>query len=241
MKRPFTKPATTHAEQVALLRQRGMVIDDPAEAECYLRQLNYYRLGAYWLPFEADHAGHRFRPGTRFSEVLNLYVFDRELRLLVLDAHADRDALLQEAPGEVLRRELRALVRVEDLRLSLGERRKPLWVDNPRELHERGYFPAHLLRPEDISGEIIAWCQEALGDNPAAILPLYKRIEDLRGKVKEFNLPFLMLPVSTPQAIALDVFIKMNTSASPLLRKYVWRAFATTRYVTERAPSAAQD
>ncbi len=40
----------------------------------------------YWLPFEADHASHIFQPGTRFSDVLNLYVFDRELRLLVLDA-----------------------------------------------------------------------------------------------------------------------------------------------------------
>ncbi|WP_218831495.1 Abi family protein [Bordetella genomosp. 9] len=63
-----------------------MVIDDPAAAEFYLQHINYYRLGAYWLPFEADHATHIFRPGTRFSQVLNLYVFDRELRLLVLDA-----------------------------------------------------------------------------------------------------------------------------------------------------------
>ena len=56
MKRPFAKPATTHAQQVALLQQRGMVIDDPVAAEFYLQHLNYYRLGAYWLPFEADHA-----------------------------------------------------------------------------------------------------------------------------------------------------------------------------------------
>lgn len=55
LKRPFTKPATTHAEQVVLLQQRGMLIEDAASAEFYLRQLNYYRLGAYWLPFEVDH------------------------------------------------------------------------------------------------------------------------------------------------------------------------------------------
>ncbi len=86
IKRPFGKPATTHDEQVALLQQRGMVVDDPAAAEFYLQHLNYYRLGAYWLAFEADHATHTFRPGTRFADVLDLYVFDRELRLLVLDA-----------------------------------------------------------------------------------------------------------------------------------------------------------
>lgn len=86
MKRVFTKPATTYAEQVDLLRQRGMEIEDEANAVLYLQHINYYRLGAYWLPFEMDHDRHAFRPGTRFSDVLNLYIFDRELRLLILDA-----------------------------------------------------------------------------------------------------------------------------------------------------------
>jgi abortive infection bacteriophage resistance protein len=86
MLRPFPKPATTFVQQVTLLQQRGMLIADTAAAEFYLQHLNYYRLGAYWLPFEADHAAHRFKPGTRFEDVLNLYIFDRELRLLVLDA-----------------------------------------------------------------------------------------------------------------------------------------------------------
>jgi len=86
MQRPFPKPATTFAQQVAILQQRGMAIADPSSAEFYLQHLNYYRLGAYWLPFEADHATHRFKPGVCFEDVLNLYIFDRELRLLVLDA-----------------------------------------------------------------------------------------------------------------------------------------------------------
>jgi len=85
-KRPFAKPATTFTQQVAILKSRGMSIPDPAKAEFYLQHLNYYRLVAYWLPFEADHGSHAFLPGTSFDAVLNLYVFDRELRLLVLDA-----------------------------------------------------------------------------------------------------------------------------------------------------------
>lgn len=63
-----------------------MVIADPARVAFFLQHLNYYRLGAYWLPFEADHATHQLRAGTTFEQVLDLYVFDRELRLLVLDA-----------------------------------------------------------------------------------------------------------------------------------------------------------
>jgi abortive infection bacteriophage resistance protein len=85
-RRPFAKPALSFTEQVTVLQGRGMIVDDPARAEFYLRHLNYYRLGAYWLPFEADHASHTFRAGTRFEDVLNLYVFDRELRLLLMDA-----------------------------------------------------------------------------------------------------------------------------------------------------------
>lgn len=85
-KQPYTKPAFTIAQQIAQLRARGMIISDTPLAEHYLSQISYYRLTAYWLPFEADHATHAFRQGTRFEQVLDLYIFDRELRLLVLDA-----------------------------------------------------------------------------------------------------------------------------------------------------------
>jgi len=63
-----------------------MVIHDLADAEFYLKQLNYYRLSAYWKPFEIGPQNHQFQPGTKFSDVLDRYIFDRELRLLVLDA-----------------------------------------------------------------------------------------------------------------------------------------------------------
>ena len=86
MPRPFDKSPSTYQEQIEILRQRGMQIDDGESAAFYLKHLNYYRLAAYWLPFEADHATHAFKPGTSFEKVLNLYVFDRELRLLMLDA-----------------------------------------------------------------------------------------------------------------------------------------------------------
>lgn len=85
-KQPYTKPAFTIAQQTAQLRARGMVIGDTPLAEHYLSQINYYRLTAYWLPFETDHTTHTFQHGTSFEQVLDLYIFDRELRLLVLDA-----------------------------------------------------------------------------------------------------------------------------------------------------------
>jgi abortive infection bacteriophage resistance protein len=85
----FAKPSTSIPDQIALLRGRGMVVDDEKCARHYLQFISYYRLRAYWLPFEvpaATDGAHAFRPGTRFEDVLTLYIFDRELRLLVLDA-----------------------------------------------------------------------------------------------------------------------------------------------------------
>jgi abortive infection bacteriophage resistance protein len=82
----FAKPPFTHEQQLDQLVQRGLVCTDRAKALHYLGHLNYYRLGAYWLPFEIDHTTHTFQFGTCFDDVLNLYIFDRELRLMVLDA-----------------------------------------------------------------------------------------------------------------------------------------------------------
>ncbi|MEI8641428.1 Abi family protein [Pseudoalteromonas sp. Hal099] len=45
-----------------------------------------HRLGTYWWSFIEDHQNHTFKSGTTFEQVLNLYSFDRELRLLLLDA-----------------------------------------------------------------------------------------------------------------------------------------------------------
>jgi abortive infection bacteriophage resistance protein len=83
---PFVKPPKTFAEQVQKLQSHGLYIPDTAKAEFYLSQLNYYRLAAYCLPFEQNHTTHQFKTEASFDQVINLYIFDRELRLLLLDA-----------------------------------------------------------------------------------------------------------------------------------------------------------
>lgn len=86
MKEPFNKPPLTFEQQLDRIIERGLMCTDRPRALHHLAHINYYRLAAYFLPFEADHPTHAFQPGTSFDDVLNLYVFDRELRLLVLDA-----------------------------------------------------------------------------------------------------------------------------------------------------------
>lgn len=82
----FDKPALTVAEQVELLRARGLDFDNTQASEC-LQQVGYYRLSAYMRPFyQMPLEAHQFRAGATFEQVWRLYAFDRELRLLILDA-----------------------------------------------------------------------------------------------------------------------------------------------------------
>ena len=76
-------------KQIKLLESRGMVIPDHARAIRYFSNINYYRLRAYWVPFEEATpatGNHKFKAGTTFDDVLTLYIFDRKFRLLVWEA-----------------------------------------------------------------------------------------------------------------------------------------------------------
>jgi abortive infection bacteriophage resistance protein len=83
----FTKPAKGLPEQLRCMFDRGLSVPDPAYALHYLAHIGYYRLSAYALPFQdKSQPGKPFKPGIVFQQILDLYRFDRELRLLVIDA-----------------------------------------------------------------------------------------------------------------------------------------------------------
>jgi len=71
---------------MALLQQRGLTINNPAETSYSLQHIGYYRLAGYWQIFQNDRVLHTFVPGTTSEQIIELYNFDRELRLLLLDA-----------------------------------------------------------------------------------------------------------------------------------------------------------
>ncbi|WP_299038939.1 Abi family protein [uncultured Pseudokineococcus sp.] len=73
-------------ELVARLADRGLSIPDPDRARRYLRHIGYYRLSPYAIPFQQGGPDHLFHEGAAFDDVLDLYVFDRALRLVVMDA-----------------------------------------------------------------------------------------------------------------------------------------------------------
>ena len=82
----FNKSHLTLHQQLALLEKRGLIVIDREQAKHYLGHLNYYRLSGYWFPFKQSPTTDQFRPNISFEDILNLYIFDRELRLLVIDA-----------------------------------------------------------------------------------------------------------------------------------------------------------
>jgi len=86
----YTKKPLTIEEQIAKLKQRGLIIIDDNSTANYLANISYYRLRAYTFPFQDnnnetnDH--HFFRNDISFKDILDLYCFDRRLRLLILNA-----------------------------------------------------------------------------------------------------------------------------------------------------------
>jgi len=94
--------------------------------------------------------------------------------------------------------------------------RYPMWVNEAKECWGRGLIPVHLLRPEDISKEKKAWLKAAASDDIEMREFLDDLIDALRERIKHFNLPYLELPSTTKKHVALDVFIKLNTSSVKL-------------------------
>lgn len=84
----FQKPPLTIEAQLKLLSSRGMVIQDIELARHYLKFISYYRFCGYAIEYEdVPLVGEkRYHSGTTFEQVLDCYIFDRKLRLLVIDA-----------------------------------------------------------------------------------------------------------------------------------------------------------
>lgn len=94
----YPKPYQTIPQMIATLQQRGMSVADAAKAAACLERIGYYRLSGYWYPMRESHdVTHpdasietivldQFRANTNFKQIMDLYVFDKKLRLLLLDA-----------------------------------------------------------------------------------------------------------------------------------------------------------
>lgn len=78
------KSFKTYADQVCILKDRGMIIDDPQMAETILSTINYYRLSGYWYPF-MDKKHSKFIRKISFQDILELYNYDMRLRMYLFN------------------------------------------------------------------------------------------------------------------------------------------------------------
>lgn len=79
----YDKPPLTFDEQAGLLISRGLQADKQEFID-KLKAVNYYRLSGYLYPYR--NPDDTFKQGTNLEDVWQRYTFDRQLRLLVLDA-----------------------------------------------------------------------------------------------------------------------------------------------------------
>ncbi len=102
-------------------------------------------------------------------------------------------------------------------RWDKGGERYPLWLNSPEKIWAKNMIPVPLLRPDNEAElELDAWAESASEGDREIERKIIKTGNHLRQLFAKFNIPFLSLPSTTPNETALNVFIQMNTSASPL-------------------------
>lgn len=81
----YNKKVYTIDDHIKLLKKRGLIIKNEKRARKYLSNISYYRLAGYWWTMQEDKEKHIFKDGSTFSNVIALYNFDAELRVLLFD------------------------------------------------------------------------------------------------------------------------------------------------------------
>lgn len=92
----------------------------------------------------------------------------------------------------------------------------PLWADDPAQQWDRKLVPLNLFLPVmETQSALRTWVREAITDRDEQD-HLTDQAAVITQQFATFNLPFLALPASTSPDTALEVFIRMNTSAAAL-------------------------
>ncbi|HKM11706.1 MAG TPA: Abi family protein [Bacteroidales bacterium] len=85
MKKTFHKKFLSVTEQLNLLKKRGLLIENDERAKDYLKHIGYFRLSAYFHPLLKMPKKHIYKTGAAFKQGLDMYRFDRKLRLLLFN------------------------------------------------------------------------------------------------------------------------------------------------------------
>ena len=87
------KKPTTYNEQIDRLKAHGVSVHDEDFCRRKLAEINYYRFGAYFLPFREGK--EQCVEGTTFEQVYHIYEFDRKLRRIMFSALEEVEIFLR--------------------------------------------------------------------------------------------------------------------------------------------------
>ncbi len=82
-KRIYNKSPLSFIDQIILLKRRGLTVSETPKALSYLQEITYYRLSAYFLPYQ--NVKDSFNVGVNFNQIIDTYTIDLELRLRIFD------------------------------------------------------------------------------------------------------------------------------------------------------------
>ena len=102
----YTKTYASPSQLVSLLRSRGLILGDETRVENYLRHIGYYRFSAYLYPLlTMPKENHVFKSGSTFDNALDMYRFDRHLRLLMFNQIEKIEVAVRSAIVNITSRE----------------------------------------------------------------------------------------------------------------------------------------
>ena len=84
LKLVYQKPFLSYAEQITLLKGRGLSFKNEELALKILEKVSYYRLGSYWHTFLEDKQSKAFKENSSFDRAFEIYKFDMNLRKIII-------------------------------------------------------------------------------------------------------------------------------------------------------------
>ena len=125
MKTPYNKHFTSPHDLVSLLKSRGLEIKNEEKATAYIANIGYYRLSSYFYPLlQLPKSEHIYKANATFDLVINMYRFDRKLRMLLFNEIEKIEVAIRSTILNVVTEELNDV----------------FWMTNPENFHNQTTF-----------------------------------------------------------------------------------------------------
>lgn len=103
MKISYSKTCTLPKDLIPLLKKRGLFIADEQRAISYLANIGYFRLSAYLYPLlDTPKENHIYKSDATFNMALDMYRFDRKLRMLLFNEIEKIEVAIRSAMNNLI-------------------------------------------------------------------------------------------------------------------------------------------